>query len=54
MNKPHPIIKYEVLCNVNVLSLEYIFSFLNSVDLRKEYYDKGIESAKQFMQENAC
>jgi len=49
MNKPSPTIKYEVLCNVNMLSLEYINAFLNSVDLRKEYYDKGIESAKEFM-----
>ena len=54
MNKPTPVIKYEVLCNVNMLNLEYIFSFLNCVDLRKEYYDKGIESAKEFIQKNTC
>jgi predicted acylesterase/phospholipase RssA len=49
MNQPTPSIKYEVFCNVNMLSLEYIYSFLNSFDLRKEYYEKGIESAKEFM-----
>jgi predicted acylesterase/phospholipase RssA len=50
MNKPPSVnIKYEVFCNVNMLSLEYIFSFLNSVELRKDYYDKGINSAKEFI-----
>lgn len=49
MNKSPQKIKYQVLCNVNMLSLEYIYSFFHSVDLRKEYYERGIESAKHFM-----
>jgi predicted acylesterase/phospholipase RssA len=52
MNTPSQKIKYEVLCNVNMLSLEYVNSFLNSFELRKEYHEKGCQSAKDFMQKH--
>jgi len=46
-----PTIKYEVKCHVNKISLTYISSYLNSIELRQEYYQKGIESAKSFIHE---
>lgn len=52
MNVPQLKIKYEVLCNVNMLSLGYVNSFLNSFESRKEYHEKGFQSAKDFMQKH--
>jgi predicted acylesterase/phospholipase RssA len=49
-NQPIPNIKYEVKCKVNILSLNYIYSFLKSIELRKEYYIQGIQSAKLFIE----
>jgi predicted acylesterase/phospholipase RssA len=51
-NKPPPKIKYEVLCNLFILNLETINSILNSTELRKEFYEIGIKSAKVFLESN--
>jgi predicted acylesterase/phospholipase RssA len=41
-------IKYEIICNVKNISLNYLISSINSVEVRKELQQKGIESAKNF------
>ena len=45
----NPKIKYEVICNVKHISLQYLKSTLTSIETRKELYQKGIESAKEFI-----
>jgi hypothetical protein len=45
----NPKIKYEVICNVKHISLQYLKSTLTSMETRKELYQKGIESAKEFV-----
>jgi len=45
----NPKIKYEVICNVKYISLSYLASTLSSMEVRKELYQKGIESAKDFI-----
>jgi predicted acylesterase/phospholipase RssA len=44
-----PKIKYEIICNVKHLSLNYFTSTLSSMEIRKEYYQMGEESAKHFV-----
>ena len=44
-----PKIKYEILCNVKYLSLNYFTSTLSSMEIRKENYNMGEESAKEFV-----
>jgi predicted acylesterase/phospholipase RssA len=46
--KDIPEIKHEVKFHVQKLSIEYLNSFLHSIELRKEYYQKGLESAITF------
>jgi predicted acylesterase/phospholipase RssA len=45
----NPKIKYEVICNVKHISLQYLKSTITSMDTRKELYQKGIESASEFI-----
>jgi predicted acylesterase/phospholipase RssA len=45
----NPKIKYEVICNVKYISLSYLASTLSSMEVRKELYQKGVESAKDFI-----
>lgn len=45
----NPKIKYEVICNVKCINLSYLSSTLSSMEVRKELYQKGIESAKDFI-----
>jgi predicted acylesterase/phospholipase RssA len=45
----NPKIKYEVICNVKHISLQYLKSTLTSMETRKELYQKGIESASNFI-----
>ena len=45
----NPKIKYEVICNVKHISLQYLKSTLTSMETRKELYQKGIESAIEFI-----
>ena len=40
----------EIRCKVQKLSFSYYYSFINSTDLRREYYEKGVELAKEFME----
>jgi predicted acylesterase/phospholipase RssA len=47
-----PSIKNQVICNVDYLSFNYLRSTINSEELRKELFQKGIESAKHFISEN--
>jgi len=48
-NIVNPKIKYEIVCNVKHISLNYLTSTITSMDARKEIYYKGIESAKNFI-----
>ena len=45
----NPKIKHEVICNVKYISLSYLASSMSSMDIRKDLYQKGIESAKEFI-----
>jgi len=45
----NPKIKYEVVCNVKHITLNYLASTMTSKEVRKELYQKGIESAKAFI-----
>uniref|UniRef100_A0A6C0DIN1 PNPLA domain-containing protein n=1 Tax=viral metagenome TaxID=1070528 RepID=A0A6C0DIN1_9ZZZZ len=47
-----PCIKNQIICNVDYLSFNYLRSTINSEELRKELFQKGIESAKHFISEN--
>jgi predicted acylesterase/phospholipase RssA len=48
-NNINPKIKYEVICNVKYISLNYLTSTVGSIEARKELYQKGTESAKEFI-----
>jgi predicted acylesterase/phospholipase RssA len=48
-NNVVPKIKHEIVCNVKYLSLNYLMSAVTSVEVRKELQQKGIESAKEFV-----
>jgi predicted acylesterase/phospholipase RssA len=45
-----PIIKYEVICDVNYLNLNYLRSSINSIEIRKELYKKGIDESNRFLE----
>jgi hypothetical protein len=45
-----PTIKYEVVCEVNYLSLDYLRSSISSIEVRKELYEKGVESSNKFIE----
>ena len=48
-NNVKPKIKYEIICNVKNISLNYLASTMSSVEVRKELYEKGRETAKEFV-----
>jgi len=48
-NIVNPKIKYEIICNVKTISLQYLKSTINSMEARKELYQKGTETAKKFV-----
>ena len=48
-NNVVPKIKNEVVCHTKYLSLNYLMSAVSSVEVRKELQQKGIESAKEFV-----
>lgn len=45
-----PTIKYEVICDVNYLSLNYLRSSISSIEVRKELYEKGVVSSNNFIE----
>ena len=45
-----PNIKYEVICDVNYLSLSYLRSSITSIEVRKELYEKGVNSSNKFIE----
>jgi len=47
-----PPIKYEVVCNARVLSIEFLRMAVSSVDVRRELFQSGVESAKDFLEKN--
>jgi predicted acylesterase/phospholipase RssA len=42
-------IKNQVICNVNYLSFNYLRSSISSEEIRKELFQKGVESAKKYI-----
>jgi len=48
-NNVIPKIKHEIICNVKHINLNYLMSTVSSVEARKELQQKGIESAKEFI-----
>jgi predicted acylesterase/phospholipase RssA len=49
-NMINPKIKYEVVCDVKYLSLNYLRSSINSEEIRKELFDKGTLSSNEFIE----
>jgi hypothetical protein len=45
----NPKIKNEVIFDVKYISLQYLKSAITSVGVRKELYQKGAETAKDFI-----
>jgi predicted acylesterase/phospholipase RssA len=45
-----PSIKYEVICDAKYLDLNYLRSSINSIDVRKELFEKGIVSSNNFIE----
>lgn len=48
-NFANPKIKYEIIFDVKYISLHYLKSAITSKEMRKEIYQKGIETAKDFI-----
>jgi predicted acylesterase/phospholipase RssA len=48
----NPKIKYEIACNVKHISLNYLTSTISSMEARKELYQKGAETAQEFVKFN--
>ncbi len=48
-----PPIKYEVVCNARVLSIEFLRLAVSSVDVRRELFQSGVDSAKEFIEKLA-
>jgi predicted acylesterase/phospholipase RssA len=48
-NNVVPKIKNEIICNTKYLSLNYLMSAVSSIEVRKELQQKGIDSAKEFV-----
>lgn len=48
-NNINPKIKYEITCKVKNMTLNYLASSASSIEVRKELYQKGVESAKEFI-----
>ncbi len=45
-----PSIKHEVICDTQHLSMDVLKTALSSIDVRRNLFDSGIESAKTFLQ----
>jgi hypothetical protein len=45
-----PSIKQEVICDTQHLSMDVLKTALSSIDVRRNLFDSGIESAKTFLQ----
>jgi predicted acylesterase/phospholipase RssA len=45
-----PSIKYEVVCDAKYLDLNYLRSSINSIEVRKELFEKGVESSNKFIE----
>ena len=45
-----PSIKYEVICDAKYLDLNYLRSSINSIEVRKELFEKGVESSNKFIE----
>ena len=45
-----PKIKYEVVCKVDYLTLNYLRSSINSIENRKNLYEKGVKSSNDFIE----
>ena len=45
-----PSIKYEIICDAKYLDLNYLRSSINSIEVRKELFEKGIESSNKFIE----
>lgn len=48
-NLVNPKIKYEIIFDVKYISLHYLKSAITSKEMRKEIYQKGTETAKEFI-----
>jgi predicted acylesterase/phospholipase RssA len=48
-NNINPKIKYEITCNVKNMTLNYLASSASSIEVRKELYQKGVETAQSFI-----
>lgn len=48
-NLINPKIKYEVVFDAKYINLQYLKSAISSMDVRKELYQKGTETAKDFI-----
>jgi predicted acylesterase/phospholipase RssA len=44
-----PPIKYEVVCNARLMSIEFLRLAVSSADTRRELFQSGIDSAKDFL-----
>jgi predicted acylesterase/phospholipase RssA len=47
-----PAIKYEVVCNSRLMSIEVLRMAVSSADTRRELFQSGVESAKEFLLHN--
>jgi predicted acylesterase/phospholipase RssA len=45
-----PIIKYEIECNAQLLNIEMLRDSLKSIEIRKDLFQNGIDSAKKFIE----
>ena len=45
-----PKIKYEIAFKMNYLTLNYLRSSINSIEIRKDLYEKGIKSSNEFIE----
>jgi predicted acylesterase/phospholipase RssA len=45
-----PPIKYEVVCNSRLMSIEFLRMAVSSADTRRELFQSGVESAKEFLE----
>jgi hypothetical protein len=48
-NYIQPIIKNEVICDANYLSLDIFKKTLNSCEVRQELFEKGTQTAVKFL-----
>jgi predicted acylesterase/phospholipase RssA len=49
VNYVEPKIKYEVICDAELMTFNYLQSALSSMEVRKELYNSGVNSAIEFL-----